>query len=385
MARKFNDKMSFDLEHEMKLDIYEEADKIRMSGSELVRTGVKSFLMNPNNILTFEIKEMDIQIKEKELMYSIINKLLQKLQKDINSLKNKRTRKLNLIDQSNIVYTDEEEKIKTIILDIFTTNKYKFNSQKDLKEKIKFIANNVHADISIVLKLTNCILNDEITLRELIEKPIQHIVDAKEVQHKDTEEFIKLKESLWTEYGEYIEKQEQKQQKIEEEKTIIHKPENERLQYVIKKAYNTNYRTQSIMEANVEFMCDKYNLNSTKTLDIINQIYQNKLDYLKVIKSDHIYESYCRITPDKINNLKKKTTQPEEKQKLTPIQDMILHLNGKEPLTEIKDVNSLETKIRQKCYYRTDIKFRELWNIITQIIEGKISIDEFINSNRTIC
>lgn len=42
MARKFNDKMSFDLEHEMKLDIYEEADKIRMSGSELVRTGVKS-------------------------------------------------------------------------------------------------------------------------------------------------------------------------------------------------------------------------------------------------------------------------------------------------------------------------------------------------------
>ncbi|WP_308855434.1 hypothetical protein, partial [uncultured Methanosphaera sp.] len=117
MARKFNDKMSFDLEHEMKLDIYEEADKIRMSGSELVRTGVKSFLMNPNNILTFEIKEMDIQIKEKELMYSIINKLLQKLQKDINSLKNKRTRKLNLIDQSNIVYTDEEEKIKTIILD----------------------------------------------------------------------------------------------------------------------------------------------------------------------------------------------------------------------------------------------------------------------------
>lgn len=130
MARKFNDKMSFDLEHEMKLDIYEEADKIRMSGSELVRTGVKSFLMNPNNILTFEIKEMDIQIKEKELMYSIINKFLQKLQKDINSLKNKRTRKLNLIDQSNIVYTDEEEKIKTIILDIFTTNKYKFNSQK---------------------------------------------------------------------------------------------------------------------------------------------------------------------------------------------------------------------------------------------------------------
>lgn len=384
MTKKFDDKMSFDLAKEMKLDIYQEAYRRKISRSEVVRMGVKTILVGSSDILTSEIEKLDVLIKDKKQQYSIIKKYLQKLQKDLNSLKNERTRKLNLIDQSNIVYTDEEFKIKTIILDVFATNKYKFNSHKDLKEKIKFIANNTHADISIVLKLINCILNGEITLRELIEKPIQHIVDAKEVQHKDTEEFIKLKESLWIKYGEYIEKQEEKQQKIDEEKNIIHKSENERLQYVIKKAYNTNYRTQNVMEGNIEVLCQKYKLNSTKTLNIINQIYQNKLDYLKVIKSDHIYESYCRITPDK-KDLREKTTQPKEEQKLTPIQDMILHLNRKQPLTEIKDVNLLKSQIRQKCYYRSDIKFRELWNILIQIIQGKISVEEFINSNRIIC
>lgn len=149
------------------------------------------------------------------------------------------------------------------------------------------------------------LLDGEITLRELINNPIQHLVDNEKLQSPNTQDFITLKENLWNKYGEFIEKQEQKQQKIEEEKTIIHKSENERLKYVIKKAYNTNYRTQNIMEGNVEALCQKYKLDLVKTLNIINQIYQNKLDYLKVIKSDHIYE-YCTITPDKINNLEEK-------------------------------------------------------------------------------
>ena len=388
----FDAKVSFDLTTMMKGQMDTKARNKNISVAQYLRDLIQRDLDSYGEVLDYELQLLKRDIENAYKLYNDAKESIQyyeqkaqNYKENIESMKNEYIKKSKLISQSNIVYADEEEKIKTILLDVFATNNYQFDSVMDMKEKIKSRANNIHANSFLVMKLTIMLLDGEITLRELIENPIQHLVDDKKVQSTDTQDFISLKENLWNKYGESIEKQEQKQQEIEEEKNIIHKSENERLKYVIKKAYNTNYRTQSIMEANVEFMCDKYNLNSTKTLDIINQIYQNKLDYLKVIKSDHIYESYCRITPDKINNLKKKTTQPEEKQKLTPIQDMILHLNGKEPLTEIKDVNSLETKIRQKCYYRTDIKFRELWNIITQIIEGKISVDEFINSNRTIC
>lgn len=383
----FSAKVSFDLTTMMKGQMDTKARNKNISVAQYLRELIQRDLDSYGEVLDYELQLLQRDIENAYKLYNDAKESIQyyeqkaqSYKENIESMKNDYIKKSKLISQSNIVYADEEEKIKTIILDVFATNNYRFDSVIDMKEKIKSRSNNIHANSFLVMKLTLMLLDGEITLRELINNPIQHLVDNEKLQSPNTQDFITLKENLWNKYGEFIEKQEQKQQKIEEEKTIIHESENERLKYVIKKAYNTNYRTQNVMEGNVEALCQKYKLDLVKTLNIINQIYQNKLDYLKVIKSDNIYE-YCTITPDKINNLEEKTTQPEEKQKLTPIQDMILYLNEKKPLTEIKDVNSLETQIRQKCYYRTDLKFRELWNTITQIIERKISVEEVINQH----
>ncbi|WP_304123578.1 hypothetical protein [Methanosphaera cuniculi] len=383
--KNFDTKVSFDSTTMMKEQMDEKARYKNISLAQYLRDVVQRDLDSYGEVLGYELQLLKRDIKNAYKLYNDAKESIQyheqkaqSYKENIESLKNEYIKKSKLISQSNIVYADEEEKIKTILLDVFATNHYRFDSVVDMKEKIKSRSNNVHANSFLVMKLTIMLLDGEITLRELIENPIQHLVDDKKVQSIDTQDFISLKENLWNKYGEYIKKQEQKQQEIEEEKTIIHKPENERLQYVIKQAYHTNYRTQSVMEANIEALCQKYKLNLVKTSNIINQIYQNKLDYLKVIKSDHIYE-YCTITPDKINNLEEKTIQPEDEQKLTPIQDMIIHLNRKEPLTEIQDVNSFESQIRRKCNYRSDIKFRELWNILTQIIQGKLTIDDVVN------
>ena len=381
----FDAKVSFDLTTMMKGQMDTKARNKNISVAQYLRDLIQRDLDSYGEVLDYELQLLKRDIENAYKLYNDAKESIQyyeqkaqNYKENIESMKNEYIKKSKLISQSNIVYADEEEKIKTILLDVFATNNYQFDSVMDMKEKIKSRANNIHANSFLVMKLTIMLLDGEITLRELIENPIQHLVDDKKVQSTDTQDFISLKENLWNKYGESIEKQEQKQQEIEEEKNIIHKSENERLKYVIKKAYNTNYRTQSVMEGNIEALCQKYKLDLVKTSNIINQIYQNKLDYLKVMKSDHIYE-YCTIhTPDK-KDLEEKTTQPKDEQKVTPIQDMIIHLNRKEPLTEIKDLNSFESQIRRKCNYRSDIKFRELWDILMQIIQGKITVEDVVN------
>ena len=287
----FDAKVSFDLTTMMKGQMDTKARNKNISVAQYLRDLIQRDLDSYGEVLDYELQLLKRDIENAYKLYNDAKESIQyyeqkaqNYKENIESMKNEYIKKSKLISQSNIVYADEEEKIKTILLDVFATNNYQFDSVMDMKEKIKSRANNIHANSFLVMKLTIMLLDGEITLRELIENPIQHLVDDKKVQSTDTQDFISLKENLWNKYGESIEKQEQKQQEIEEEKNIIHKSENERLKYVIKKAYNTNYRTQSVMEGNIEALCQKYKLDLVKTSNIINQIYQNKLDYLKVMK-----------------------------------------------------------------------------------------------------
>lgn len=138
----FSAKVSFDLTTMMKGQMDTKARNKNISVAQYLRELIQRDLDSYGEVLDYELQLLQRDIENAYKLYNDAKESIQyyeqkaqSYKENIESMKNDYIKKSKLISQSNIVYADEEEKIKTIILDVFATNNYRFDSVIDMKEK----------------------------------------------------------------------------------------------------------------------------------------------------------------------------------------------------------------------------------------------------------
>lgn len=363
---------------EMQRDIEETAYTRKMTKSDLLREYIESGLAGEGS--HFQIKLLKQEMNSELVIIKQLEELVAEHQTKYETLQNQCIKLEKLVDQSNIVYADDELKIKTVILKRYATGRYRTTSFSETKESLKAISNVHHADTSIVLKIAQLIEDKEITLRQLIETPLQHIVDGEAVQIVEEDKFNTIKNDLWETYGNYIEKLEQQEKEQQEAETIKEAPLNERVRWTIKEVFKRQYRSIEYVRGNLETICTKSNLDYYKIQDIVEKIYLNKLSYEKVLQSEDIISIYYNPKPEPITTEIKSNNTSENDVDFTRenMKSIIRSMNKKEPLKKVKNISILEGNVFRMCRQKK-VAFNETWNMIMDVINGKMTMEDVEN------
>lgn len=227
-------KLSFDTTRTQKNKADTEAKRRGVTTSEFIRTAVDNELQASGEGRTFELLLLEKDIQYEEEQCEKLENELREHRRKLEEFKNEHTRKSKLISQANIVQSSEEYEIKNLILNRFGFHE-KFRVSFDENIRItKELANRNHLNIDYVTRILEMYQANEIMLIDLIEKPLQNILDNDEVQSVDSESFQNMKNKLFDVYGvrakqekQQLQEKEKQKQKVEEQKqAVVVTPEN---------------------------------------------------------------------------------------------------------------------------------------------------------------
>lgn len=362
----FETKISFDTTNKQKNEIEQEAKRRGITTSQFMRISADKEIACSGEGLNFEILLLENDIKHEE---EYITKLEQELnihKQKLAEYKNKHAQKTKLKNTSNIVHHEVEQEIKTIILERFTNkNKYRDNSTAQALEGIRCLANTKQVNVDITIKIAQMYINKEITLLDIIKKPLQHLLDHEEVQPLDSNTFQQIREELMNKYGKIAEQEQIKIREEQQRQELMNSSENERIRHIIIETYNSNYNSYEKMISNVKYQCVKYNTDEKITLDIIQRIYSNELKYDKVIGTENILETYGSLR--KPSPIIQEVKEQETKK-------IIKKVNEIQPLDNVINTTNLKRKVRQICESNMFVEFKEIWITILRIINKEISL-----------
>lgn len=362
----FETKISFDTTNKQKNEIEQEAKRRGITTSQFMRISADKEIACSGEGLNFEILLLENNIKHEE---EYITKLEQELnihKQKLEEYKNKHAQKTKLKNTSNIVHHEEEQEIKTIILERFTnTNEYRDNSTAEALEGIRYQANTKQVNVDITIKIAQMYINKEITLLDIIKKPLQHLLDHEEVQPLDSNTFQQIREELMNKYGKIAEQEQIKIREEQQRQELMNSSENERIRHIIIETYNSNYNSYQKMISNVKYKCVKYNTDEKITLGIIQRIYSNELKYDEVIGAENILETYGSLR--KPSPIIQEVKEQETKK-------IIKKVNEIQPLDNVRNTTNLKRKVRQICESHMFVEFKEIWITILRIIDKEISL-----------
>lgn len=363
---KFETKISFDTTNKQKNEIEQEAKRRGITASQFMRISADKEIACSGEGLNFEILLLENDIKHEE---EYITKLEQELnihKQKLEEYKNKHAQKTKLKNTSNIVHHEVEQEIKTIILERFTNkNAYGANSTAEALEGIRYIANTKQVNVDITIKIAQMYINKEITLLDIIKKPLQHLLDHEEVQPLDSNTFQQIREELMNKYGKIAEQEQIKIREEQQRQELMNSSENERIRHIIIETYNSNYNSYKKMISNVKYQCVKYNTDEKITLGIIQRIYSNELKYDKVIGAENILETYGSL---------RKPSPIIQEAKEQETKKIIKKVNEIQPLDNVRNTTNLKRKVRQICESNMFVEFKEIWITILRIIDKEISL-----------
>ena len=362
---KFETKISFDTTNKQKNEVEQEAKRRGITTSQFMRISADKEIACSGEGLNFEILLLENDIKHEE---EYITKLEQELnihKQKLEEYKNKHAQKTKLKNTSNIVHHEVEQEIKTIILERFATNQFRDNSTAEALEGIRWLANSKQVNVDITIKIAQMYINKEITLLDIIKKPLQHLLDHEEVQPLDSNTFQQIREELMNKYGEIAEQEQIKIREEQQRQELMNSSENERIRHIIIETYNSNYNSYEKMISNVKYQCVKYNTDEKITLGIIQRIYSNELKYDKVIGAENILETYGSLRKPSpiIHEVKEQETKK-----------IIKKVNEIQPLDNVINTTNLKRKVRQICESNMFVEFKEIWITILRIIDKEISL-----------
>lgn len=230
----FETKISFDTTRTQKNKAGTEAKRRGITTSEFIRTAVDNELQASGEGRTFELLLLEKDIQYEEEQCEKLENELREHRRKLEEFKNEHTRKSKLISQANIVQSSEEYEIKNLILDRFGFHEnYRVSFDENIRIT-KELANRNHLNIDYVTRILEMYQSNEIMLIDLIEKPLQNILDNDEVQSVDSESFQNMKNKLFDVYGvrakqekQQLQEKEKQKQKVEEQKqAVVVTPEN---------------------------------------------------------------------------------------------------------------------------------------------------------------
>lgn len=361
----FETKISFDTTNKQKNEIEQEAKRRGITTSQFMRISADKEIACSGEGLNFEILLLENNIKHEE---EYITKLEQELnihKQKLEEYKNKHAQKTKLKNTSNIVHHEVEQEIKTIILERFATNQFMDNSTAEALEGIRCLANAKQVNVDITIKIAQMYINKEITLLDIIKKPLQHLLDHEEVQPLDSNTFQQIREELMNKYGKIAEQEQIKIREEQQRQELLNSSENERIRHIIIETYNSNYNSYEKMISNVKYQCVKYNTDEKITLGIIQRIYSNELKYDKVIGTENILETYGSLR--KPSPIIQEVKEQETKK-------IIKKVNEIQPLDNVRNTTNLKRKVRQICESNMFVEFKEIWITILRIINKEISL-----------
>lgn len=396
MFRKLRRNDTKDYKEQIRVDertnqgIIQTSKNMGMTKSEFIREAIADKIKGIGDGLHYKLERIKDKIQSEQEIIDEQMEIINKHQERKEKLENEYIKLEKLVNQSNIVYAADEKKIKEVILTPLTNPDQRFWNNTSLEQVREMIIKragsvNIDADVHIVTKLTDMILDNELTLRELIEKPVQHIIDTDAIEELDDTNFKELRNSLWKKYGRFIEQKEEQQKALEEEATIKSQPENKRIQWTIKELFKREYRTTKHMKGYLQTICEyTTNVDYEKVLSVVERIYSKELDYEKVINSPNIldvysntvYESRKKCTTNQESNQKECTTKEDfTKQNIKSIVKM---MNKKEPLKEVRNINVLEGNVFRMCRQKK-VAFNEVWQYVMSVVDGKLSMSDIEN------
>lgn len=363
---KFETKISFDTTNKQKNEIEQEAKRRGITASQFMRISADKEIACSGEGLNFEILLLENDIKHEEEYITKLEQELNVHKQKLAEYKNKHAQKTKLKNTSNIVHHEVEQEIKTIILERFTNkNGYRDNSTAEALEGIRYIANTKQVNVDITIKIAQMYINKEITLLDIIKKPLQHLLDHEEVQPLDSNTFQQIREELMNKYGKIAEQEQIKIREEQQRQELMNSSENERIRHIIIETYNSNYNSYEKMISNVKYQCVKYNTDEKITLDIIQRIYSNELKYDKVIGAENILETYGSLR--KPSPIIQEVKEQETKK-------IIKKVNEIQPLDNVINTTNLKRKVRQICERNMFVEFKEIWITILRIINKEISL-----------
>ena len=395
MFRKLRRNDTKDYKEQIRVDertnqgIIQTSKNMGMTKSEFIREAITDKIKGIGDGLHYKLERIKDKIQSEQEIIDEQMEIINKHQERKEKLENEYIKLEKLVNQSNIVYAADEKKIKEVILTPLTNPDQRFWNNTSLEQVREMIIKragsvNVDADVHIVTKLTDMILDNELTLRELIEKPVQHIIDTDAIEELDDTNFKDLRNSLWKKYGRFIEQKEEQQKALEEEANIKSQPENKRIQWTIKELFKREYRTTKHMKGYLQTICEyTTNVDYEKVLSVVERIYSKELDYEKVISSDNILDLYSntvyeskKCTTNQESNQKECTTKEDfTKQNIKSIVKM---MNKKEPLKEVRNINVLEGNVFRMCRQKK-VAFNEVWQYVMGVVDGKLSMNDIEN------
>lgn len=362
----FETKISFDTTKNQKNEIEQEARRRGITTSQFMRISADKEIACSGEGLNFEILLLENDIKHEEEYITKLEQELNLHKQKLAEYKNKHAQKTKLKNTSNIVHHEVEQEIKTIILERFTNkNEYRDNSTAEALKGIRYIANRKQVNVDITLKIAQMYINKEITLLDIIKKPLQHLLDHEEVQPLDSNTFQQIREELMNKYGEIAEQEQIKIREEQQRQELMNSSENERIRHIIIETYNSNYNSYEKMISNVKYQCVKYNTDEKITLGIIQRIYSNELKYDKVIGAENILETYGSLR--KPSPIIQEVKEQETKK-------IIKKVNEIQPLDNVRNTTNLKRKVRQICESNMFVEFKEIWITILRIIDKEISL-----------
>lgn len=362
----FETKISFDTTKNQKNEIEQEARRRGITTSQFMRISADKEIACSGEGLNFEILLLENDIKHEEEYITKLEQELNVHKQKLAEYKNKHAQKTKLKNTSNIVHHEVEQEIKTIILERFTNkNEYRDNSTAEALKGIRYIANRKQVNVDITLKIAQMYINKEITLLDIIKKPLQHLLDHEEVQPLDSNTFQQIREELMNKYGEIAEQEQIKIREEQQRQELMNSSENERIRHIIIETYNSNYNSYEKMISNVKYQCVKYNTDEKITLGIIQRIYSNELKYDKVIGAENILETYGSLR--KPSPIIQEVKEQETKK-------IIKKVNEIQPLDNVRNTTNLKRKVRQICESNMFVEFKEIWITILRIIDKEISL-----------
>ncbi|PAV07466.1 hypothetical protein [Methanosphaera cuniculi] len=362
----FETKICFDTTNKQKNEIEQEAKRRGITASQFMRISADKEIACSGEGLNFEILLLENDIKHEEEYITKLEQELNVHKQKLAEYKNKHAQKTKLKNTSNIVHHEVEQEIKTIILERFTnTNKYRDNSTAEALEGIRYLANTNQVNVDITITIAQMYINKEITLLDIIKKPLQYLLDPEEVQPLDSNTFQQIREELMNKYGKIAEQEQIKIREEQQRQELMNSSENERIRHIIIETYNSNYNSYEKMISNVKYQCVKYNTDEKITLDIIQRIYSNELKYDKVIGAENILETYGSLR--KPSPISQEVKEQETKK-------IIKKVNEIQPLDNVRNTTNLKRKVRQICESNMFVEFKEIWITILRIIDKEISL-----------
>ena len=227
-------KLSFDTTRTQKNEADTEAKRRGVTTSEFIRTAVDNELQASGEGRNFELLLLEKDIHYEEEQCEKLENELREHRRKLEEFKNEHTRKSKLLSQANIVQNDEEYEIKDLILNRFAfPEKFRVSFDENIRIT-KELANMKHLNIDYVTRILEMYASNEIILLDLIEKPLQNLLDDNEVQQVDSESFQNMKNKLLDIYGvrakqekQRLQEKEKQKQKLQEQKqTVVVTPEN---------------------------------------------------------------------------------------------------------------------------------------------------------------